>query len=282
MSAAQAVSWVNQSRDSIRSVNRLIDLRNRREPLPTLWLAVALGTAGVVILSLGLVVQRALRSEPAAVQPPGPAQSKGGEPLPACSVGDARARLRSYEDWDRTLLDTRLRLPATYEPPDLVSIRRAGFKTARLVRRLLIEDLAALRSAAEAAGNPVDITWGYRSYGTQRWVFEYWSKRKGRDATLRTAARAGHSEHQLGTALDFKSEGALNVDTGWRYEPAGVWMRENAWRFGFVESYPFGQESVTCYAHEPWHYRYFGRSLAAKIRASGLTTREYLWREARK
>jgi D-alanyl-D-alanine carboxypeptidase len=261
-------------------VNRLIDIRNRHEPLPRVWLAVALGTAAVVILSLGLVVKRALRTEPTAPQPPSSAASSNEESLPACGVGDTRTRFRSYGDWDRTLLDTRFRLPESYQPSDLVSTRRAGFKTSRPVRSLLIEDLADLRSAADEAGNPVDITWGYRSYVTQRWVFEYWSKRKGRDATLRTAARPGHSEHQLGTALDFKSEGALNVDRGWRYEPAGVWMREHAWRFGFIESYPLGKEAVTCYDHEPWHYRYFGRELAAEIHGSGLTAREYLWREA--
>ena len=44
-------------------------------------------------------------------------------------------------------------------------------------------------------------------------------------------------------------------------------------------SYPKGKTSVTCYAYEPWHYRYVGRTRAAKIRASGLTLREYLWRE---
>lgn len=227
---------------------------------------------------MGLVVQRALQSEPAVVHAPVPtARSENG--APACVLGDVRARLRSYTDWDRTLLDTRFRLPTTYEPPDLVSTRRAGFPTAKPIRELVIEDLASLRSAAEAAGNPVDITWGFRSFGTQRWVFDYWSKRKGREATLRTAARPGHSEHQLGTALDFKSEGAVNVDAGWRYEPAGVWMRENAWRYGFIESYPLGKEGVTCYAHEPWHYRYFGRETAGDIHASGLTTREYLWKE---
>jgi D-alanyl-D-alanine carboxypeptidase len=56
------------------------------------------------------------------------------------------------------------------------------------------------------------------------------------------------------------------------------WMADNAWRFGFVLSYPKGRSDQTCYAYEPWHYRYFGRDLAAKIHASGLTTREYLWR----
>ncbi len=31
--------------------------------------------------------------------------------------------------------------------------------------------------------------------------------------------------------------------------------------------------------YEPWHYRYVGRDVAAKVRASGLTLREYLWRQ---
>ena len=44
-------------------------------------------------------------------------------------------------------------------------------------------------------------------------------------------------------------------------------------------SYPKGKTSVTCYAYEPWHFRYVGRAVAAKIHASGLTPREYLWRQ---
>jgi hypothetical protein len=44
-------------------------------------------------------------------------------------------------------------------------------------------------------------------------------------------------------------------------------------------SYPKGMSSVTCYSYEPWHYRYVGRAAAAVIRASGLTLREYLWRQ---
>lgn len=156
----------------------------------------------------------------------------------------------------------------------------AGFEEDEPIREIVVEDLAALREAAERAGNPVEVTWGYRSYATQRWVFEYWSDKKGRRATLRTAARPGHSEHQLGTALDFRTKGAANVDDTWASEPAGRWMARNAWRFGFVMSYPRGREDVTCYAYEPWHYRYFGRERAAAIHESGLTSREFLWREA--
>ena len=54
-------------------------------------------------------------------------------------------------------------------------------------------------------------------------------------------------------------------------------MEANAWRFGFVMSYPAGKLALTCYGYEPWHYRYVGRDLAAAIHASGRTPRRYLW-----
>jgi D-alanyl-D-alanine carboxypeptidase len=43
-------------------------------------------------------------------------------------------------------------------------------------------------------------------------------------------------------------------------------------------SYPNGKFSTVCYAYEPWHYRYFGRTVAVAIHRSGLTTRVWLWR----
>ena len=41
-------------------------------------------------------------------------------------------------------------------------------------------------------------------------------------------------------------------------------------------SYPEGKERVTCYAFEPWHFRWVGRDVAARVKASGLTLREFL------
>jgi D-alanyl-D-alanine carboxypeptidase len=55
-------------------------------------------------------------------------------------------------------------------------------------------------------------------------------------------------------------------------------MKNNAWKYGFMMSYPKGKSSITCYTYEPWHYRYVGRALARHIHDSGLTIREYLWR----
>ncbi len=55
-------------------------------------------------------------------------------------------------------------------------------------------------------------------------------------------------------------------------------MKANAWKFGFVMSYPKAAKDKSCYAYEPWHYRYFGRTLAKAIHDAGLTTRQWLWR----
>jgi D-alanyl-D-alanine carboxypeptidase len=158
-----------------------------------------------------------------------------------------------------------------------VSVQEAGFDEDRLVRKELTPDLSDLREAAEDADVPIRIIWGYRSYRTQVRLFSKSEATRGFAEALLHAARPGHSEHQLGTTLDFASEGASDVDGSWIRTPTGRWMADHAWRFGFVMSYPQGRTKVTCESFEPWHFRYFGRPVAAKIHASGLTEREYLW-----
>ena len=55
-------------------------------------------------------------------------------------------------------------------------------------------------------------------------------------------------------------------------------MQRNAWKYGWVMSYPAGMVKQVCYGYEPWHWRYVGRKMAREIRESGLTLRKFLWR----
>jgi zinc D-Ala-D-Ala carboxypeptidase len=199
--------------------------------------------------------------------------------LPACIYGDDLAEHVGYDDWDRSLLDTRYRLPSDYRPPDLVPVSDAGFDSDLEIRQLVVVDLAALRIAAAEAGHPVEVLAAHRSFAEQRALFEERKEQFGYDRSLDKTARAGHSEHQLGTAVDFKSAGEVDVTQAWGEDPTGRWVAENAHRFGFVLSYPKDRRSETCYPYEPWHFRYMGRDEATKVRASGLTLREYLWRQ---
>jgi D-alanyl-D-alanine carboxypeptidase len=160
-------------------------------------------------------------------------------------------------------------------------VGRADIAGTGKVRALMIDDLRAMARAAKRAGKAIAVRSAYRSYQQQEATFAYWVRVSGRQAALKSSARPGHSEHQLGTTIDVRS--ASSTKAPWDYEDwartgPGAWMKANAWRYGFVMSYPKGKQRVTCYAYEPWHYRYVGKPMAEAIRASGLTTREYLWR----
>jgi D-alanyl-D-alanine carboxypeptidase len=192
-------------------------------------------------------------------------------------VGRERAEPRGYDDWAVTLVDTTFRLPRSYEPPGLVSTTEAGFPTDVPMRRLALDDLIALREAAEAEEIHLDVTFGYRSFRLQKILFREWLTRRPRAEVLATVARPGHSEHQLGTSLDFTTAGTGPPDPGWGNTAEGAWLAEHAHEFGFVESYPQGRRGVTCYAAEPWHFRYVGPELARVVKNTPHTLREHLW-----
>lgn len=210
---------------------------------------------------------------------PSTAAAASPGPLPPCAFGDAVTPHHAYREWWKSLLDTTLKLRKTYVPPTLVSTRKAGVAGGGFVRPLVIDDLDALRRAAWRAGNPIEVSSAYRSYAKQTWLFGYWVDVDGMRKALVTSARPGHSEHQLGTAIDFKSKSGRDpwLLDDWATTRAGAWMKKNAWKFGFVMSYPKGKRSVTCYSYEPWHYRYFGRDVARAIVDSRLTARQWLW-----
>ncbi len=215
----------------------------------------------------------------AAGQPVAAEPATGGPP--PCVYGDVMLDVDPWRDHADVLLDTSYRLPDLPDPPDLVSVRAAGFASDHLVRALLVDDLRALAGAAAAAGVPLEVQSAYRSFTYQTRVFDGWVARLGEVQARRVSARPGHSEHQLGTAIDFRSAGgpaAWDLDD-WGLTPAGSWLMANAHTFGFVLSYPAGEEARTCYDYEPWHYRWVGRERAAQVRDAGITLREWLWRE---
>jgi D-alanyl-D-alanine carboxypeptidase len=145
------------------------------------------------------------------------------------------------------------------------------------VREVVIDDLRAMARAARRNGTPL-VSWSpYRGYRQQEKLFEGYARGYGFDEAVTFSARPGHSEHQLGLAIDFVAVGDDGLTSNWEKTATGAWMARNAWKYGWLMSYPKGKSAATCYSYEPWHYRYVGRELAAEIHASGLTIREYLW-----
>jgi D-alanyl-D-alanine carboxypeptidase len=200
-------------------------------------------------------------------------------PLPSCSDGSQQMLLMASDQYSLMLIDKTYSVPKDYVPPDLVNVRKAGFGGSYMVRAVMIDDLKQMRIDAAKANSALAIFSAYRSYQEQVWSFGHWMNALG-DAALLSSARPGHSEHQLGLAIDFKAYGGsvpwATTDFA-RYTAAGAWLAKNAWKYGFVMSYPWNKVSQVCYAYEPWHYRYVGRAAAAAIHASRQTPRVWLW-----
>jgi zinc D-Ala-D-Ala carboxypeptidase len=199
----------------------------------------------------------------------------------ACTVGDKQVTDDPAKDWDTIVVDTANRLDPAYIPPDLVPVSQAGFPdNGDTVRAILVPDLAALRQAAVDHGTPFVIVSTFRDATYQRNLYEGRVLTRGPEEAAAFTARPGHSEHQLGTALDVLDPTGTELTTAFGATPVGAWLEANAHKYGFVISYPEGERDTTCYDYEPWHLRYVGRDLAERMHESGMSPREWLLSQA--
>ncbi len=222
----------------------------RRRPLVAIALLLAIAAGAWMLAGPGGVLSRS-----------GP---RLDGPLPACGRAEILTPHRGAGDWRRTFLDPAFTLAEADAPTDLVSVGTAGIAGRGTVRRVVVDDLRAMDRAARADRVTLVVRSAYRSFDAQVATFGSLERAYGSDYALTSAARPGHSEHQLGTALD--------IDGG------DHWLADQGWRYGFVVSYPPAwSPQVTCYKAEPWHVRYIGREAAATVHDSGLSLREWLW-----
>ena len=131
-------------------------------------------------------------------------------------------------------------------------------------------DAAKLDNVTLLAGS------GYRSYSYQSGLYDAYVKRDGKEEADTYSARAGHSEHQTGLAIDVTDgfKNYLDEDSdGYK------WLMKNAHKYGYIVRYTEGDEFITGYQFEPWHVRYLGIEVATDVIESGLTYDEYVARK---
>lgn len=126
-------------------------------------------------------------------------------------------------------------------------------------------------NAAKQDGINLFIKSGYRSYSTQKTLYNNYVARDGVAAADRYSARPGHSEHQTGLAFDLNS-----LEQSFGETKEGKWLAEHCHEYGFIIRYPKDKEDVTGYMYEPWHVRYLGDDIAKDVYESGKCLEEYL------
>lgn len=125
-----------------------------------------------------------------------------------------------------------------------------------------------LFSAAKEAGfDDLVVTSGYRTYARQQEIYD-------EAADKAYVQKPGASEHQTGLAVDIQLFAGGMERLGETEQ--GIWLAENAYKYGFVLRYPEGREDITGIAYESWHFRFVGQPHATVMTRYGFCLEEYV------
>ncbi len=171
------------------------------------------------------------------------------------------------------------RLPSDYVPANLTSITVSSNHSGdnNLIRADILPYIEQMFNDASVENINLVITSAYRSYVTQEQLFNNYVAADSYENAIKYSAFPGASEHQTGLAIDIgEINGQFdNFSTEFGEGNAGIWLANNAHKYGFILRYPLGSEEITTYQYEPWHFRFVGVELATYIYDSNLTMEEF-------
>lgn len=171
-------------------------------------------------------------------------------------------------------------LSASYRSRQLVTLTIPTVYAKGSERTLMAAEaahaLARLYYDGRKQGHILYALSAYRSYATQKSLYNYWVNARGTAYASMYVARPGHSEHQTGLAVDMTSKQMrMGLYASFDQTPEGKWMIQNAHRYGYIVRYPKGKEKITGYNYEPWHLRYVGVKEATTMKQNNWTFEEW-------
>ena len=168
-------------------------------------------------------------------------------------------------------------VPMTLVRPN-VTPTKEGYEENIYMRPEAASALEELFDGASEAGLTLYATSGFRSYSTQKAIWERKLEKMSEASANKSVAKPGYSEHQTGLAMDLEGETTKNtgLTEAFGNSPEGIWVAEHCHEYGFIIRYQQGTTDITGYIYEPWHIRYVGREAAQEIVDLGVTFEEYI------
>lgn len=161
-----------------------------------------------------------------------------------------------------------------YKPEDLIDLNEAVFAHVQggigSVRREAFYQFADMAYHFRLVfGKRLVVVSSYRSFGLQEALFKAYTASHG-TAAAGFSALPGHSEHQLGLAVDLFTANDVDAEGYAGYYDR---LRQNAHKRGRTQSYQKGVD-VDGYIVEQRHWRYLGIELASELYEKGMTFTE--------
>lgn len=173
---------------------------------------------------------------------------------------------------EKVLVNKHRQLSKNYKPNDLVKINsKYATDKKQVAARVAVNAFIDMYNAASKDGYGLVINSSYRSYNDQEKICDQYRQLYGDAYVSKYVALPGFSEHQTGLSFDIGSTNSKTFASSKEYS----WMQDNAYKYGFIQRFPKGYESVTGFRAEPWHYRYVGKKIAKYIHDEKITYEEY-------
>jgi D-alanyl-D-alanine carboxypeptidase len=171
-------------------------------------------------------------------------------------------------------------LPKDYKPKDLVYPEIPfifnEITEKRMMRQEAAQGLEQLVAGAKKDGIFLAGVSAYRSYATQKAIFNYFVKTDGESKARTYSAMPGASEHETGLAIDISGrDGKCAAVDCFAGSNEAIWLDRHAAEYGFIIRYPNKKESITGYQYEPWHIRYVGVKVSKEMASKGINLEEY-------
>ena len=171
------------------------------------------------------------------------------------------------------LVNKNNKLDNNYIPKDLEPINSdytIGMQYLRSEAKYYFEKMC---EKAKTEGLNIKAVSTFRTSDYQDKLYKNYSIEKGIEYADMCSARMGHSEHQTGLAVDVSD--LLGEYNDFLNTKEFIWMKDNAYKFGFILRYPKYKTDITGFKYEPWHYRYIGKKISNYIYNNNITLEEY-------
>ena len=171
------------------------------------------------------------------------------------------------------LVNKNHQLDKNYIPNDLVKLSLICANEDKFLRQEAALKFEEMCLEARKQGYKIIAVSSYRSYFYQEELYNYYVRTLGEKRALEASAKPGHSEHQTGLVIDI--EGSIGKYSDFETTEEFIWMKENAYKYGFILRYPKNKKNITGFKYEPWHYRSVGKDVAKIIHENNITLEEY-------
>lgn len=171
----------------------------------------------------------------------------------------------------------------TYEPDTLVTINDLPHSSNiqqndMLIQEVVVQPIKDLIQAAKAQKSlqSIKLVSAYISYEDQVSLYEK-AKDTYKDDIQRYVDYPGRNEAQLGytICLEFTNEQTKEEEEkDETVNQQDVWLKDNAYKYGFIIRYPKQKETITQKAYQPYTLRYVGIDLAKYMHDHNLVLEE--------